>query len=335
MALFLAMKGLSSMFDKKIFLTVFSLTILFISTLIFSGCKDTNQTSNKKSESAYKVTDITGTTIAFKESPKRVVSLNCGVDEILLDLLPPERIAALSARADDPGICAAVDKAKTVEKRVQSRNVEAILALNPDLVVMPDWIGMDLVNGLRAVGVPVYVFKTPESLTDIQDTIRKIAEVVDANKQGKELVSTMQNKLERVRQITKQVPADKKQTLIPLSLMGSFGGKGTTFDDMCNYANVTNGVAAAGVAKKSAIAKEMIVKMDPDVFIIPTWDFEESGKAENFIKEIKSDPALSTVKAIKNDRLVKVHDAYLYAASQYAANAVEEIAQAAYPDYFK
>jgi len=323
------------MFIKKFCIAIFSLTILLLASLTFSGCKDTQQATSKKSEVAYKVTDMTGTTIAFKESPRRVVSLNCGVDEILLDLLPPERIAALSARADDPGICAAVDKAKTVEKRVQSRTVEAILSLNPDLVVMPDWIGMDLVNGLRAAGVPVYVFKTPESLTDIQDTIRKIAEAVDANKQGDELISAMQKKLERVQQITKKVPSDKKQTLIPLSLMGSFGGKGTTFDDMCNYANVTNGVSAAGVVKKSAIAKEMIVKMDPDVFIIPTWDFEESGKAENFIKEIKSDPAFTTVKAIKNNRLVKVHDAYLYAASQYAANAVEEIAQAAYPEYFK
>ena len=323
------------MFNKKFCIVFFPLTILLLASLLFSGCKDTSQATSKKSEVAYKVTDMTGTTIAFKESPKRVVSLNCGVDEILLDLLPPERIAALSARADDPGICAAVDKAKTVKKRVQGKNVEAILSLNPDLVVMPDWIGMDLVNGLRAVGVPVYVFKTPESLADIQDNILKIAIVVDAKVQGDEIVSTMQKKLERVQQITKKVPSDKKQTLIPLSLMGSFGGKGTTFDDMCNYANVTNGVSAAGVVKRAAITKEMIVKMDPDVFIIPTWDFEESGKAENFIKEIKSDPAFSTVKAIKNDRLVKVHDAYLYAASQYAANAVEEIAQAAYPEYFK
>ena len=322
------------MFNKKVAVVVSYLIILLMASLLVSGCKDTNQATGQKSEVAYKVTDMTGTTIAFKESPKRVVSLNCGVDEILLELLPPERIGALSARADDPGICAAVDKAKTVEKRVQGKNVEAILSLNPDLVVMPDWIGMDLVNGLRAVGVPVYVFKTPESLADIQDTIRKIAQAVDFAKQGDEIVSTMQKKLERVQQITKNVTSDKKQTLIPLSLMGSFGGKGTTFDDMCNYANVTNGVAAAGVVKRAAVTKEMIVKMDPDVFIIPTWDFEESGKAENFIKEIKNDPALSTVKAIKNDRLVKVHDAYLYAASQYAANAVEEIAQAAYPEYF-
>ena len=323
------------MFGKKIHLTIFSLAILFFSILLLSGCKDSNQTPNKRDEVAYKVTDITGTTITFKERPMRVVSLNCGVDEILLDLLPPERIAALSARADDPGICAAVIKAKTVKKRVQGRNVEAILSLNPDLVVMPDWIGMDLVNGLRAVGVPVYVFKTPESLADIQKAIGKIAAAVDANKEGDKLISAMQKKLEKIQQTTRQVPSEKRQTLIPLSLMGSFGGKGTTFDDMCNYANVINGVSAAGVIKKSAITKEMIVKMDPDLFIIPTWDFEESGKAENFIKEIKSDPAFSTIKAIKNNRLVKVHDAYLYAASQYAANAVEEIAKAAYPEYFK
>ena len=323
------------MFNKKVCIVFFFFFLHLMASLLISGCKDTSQATSKNVFPCFLNSTRSGTTIAFKESPKRVVSLNCGVDEILLDLLPPERIAALSARADDPGICAAVDKAKTVKKRVQGKNVEAILSLNPDLVVMPDWIGMDLVNGLRAVGVPVYVFKTPESLADIQDNILKIAIVVDAKVQGDEIVSTMQKKLERVQQITKKVPSDKKQTLIPLSLMGSFGGKGTTFDDMCNYANVTNGVSAAGVVKRAAITKEMIVKMDPDVFIIPTWDFEESGKAENFIKEIKSDPAFSTVKAIKNDRLVKVHDAYLYAASHYAANAVEEIAQAAYPEYFK
>ena len=172
-------------------------------------------------------------------------------------------------------------------------------------------------------------------MADSQKAIGKIAASVDANKEGDKLISAMQKKLEKIQQTTRQVPSEKRQTLIPLSLMGSFGGKGTTFDDMCNYANVINGVSAAGVIKKSAITKEMIVKMDPDLFIIPTWDFEESGKAENFIKEIKSDPAFSTIKAIKNNRLVKVHDAYLYAASQYAANAVEEIAKAAYPEYFK
>lgn len=323
------------MFNKKFCLVVSTLTTLLIASLLFSGCKDTQQAKSQKSGVAYKVTDMTGITIVFKESPKRVVSLNCGVDEILLDMLPPERIAALSARADDPGICAAADKAKTVPKRVQGRNVEAILSLNPDLVVMPDWIGMDLVNGLRAVGVPVYVFKTPESISDIQDVIRNIAIVVDAKEQGDKMVSEMQKKLEKVQNTTKQIPSDQKQMLIPLSLMGSFGGKGTTFDDMCNYANVTNGVSAAGVVKRAAITKEMIVKMNPDVLIIPTWDFEKSGKADNLIKEIKSDPALSTVKAIKNNRLVNVHDAYLYAASHYAANAVEEIAKAAYPEHFK
>ena len=130
------------------------------------------------------------------------------------------------------------------------------------------------------------------------------------------------------------VPADKKQVVVPLSLMGAFGGKGTTFDDICNYANVTNGISAAGIDKNAVIAKEKIVEINPDAFILPTWDFGKSGDAQSFIDDTMNDPAFKTVKAIQNNRLIRIHDAYLYSISHYAANAVDEIARAVYPEYF-
>ena len=311
------------------------IVLLFISILMLGGC--TNNKQNKfvsDSGKGYTVTDATGTKVNFAERPKRIISLSSSVDEILLDMLPPERIAALTNLADDPGICSTTEKAKAVKQRVQSKNVEAILSLNPDLVLMPDWLGPEKVQGLRDVGIKVYVYKTPVTLTDIQKSIVEIATVLDAREQGDKLVLAMQKKLDNVQQKLKELPSDKKQVVVPLSLMGAFGGKGTTFDDICNYANVTNGISAAGIDKNAVIAKEKIVEINPDAFILPTWDFGKSGDAKNFINETMNDPALQTVKAIKNNRLIQIHDAYLYSISHYAANAVDEIARAVYPEYF-
>ena len=312
------------------------LVMLFLLTaLVLGGCANSEQKSTKNvSEKGYTVTDATGKKISFAESPKRIVSLSSSADEILLDMLPPERIAALTNLADDPGICSTTEKAKAVKQRVQSKNVETILALNPDLVLMPDWLGAEKIQGFRDVGIKVYVYKTPVTLADIQNSVREIASVVDAREQGDKLVLAMQEKLDGVQQKLKKLPADKKQVVVPLSLMGAFGGKGTTFDDICNYANVTNGISAAGIDKNAVIAKEKIVEINPDAFILPTWDFGKSGDAKNFINETMNDPALQTVKAIKNNRLIQIHDAYLYSISHYAANAVDEIARAVYPEYF-
>ena len=320
----------SRKYYAKLFVVLF-----FLMALLLGGCAN-NEQKNPKSESGkgYSVTDATGTKLTFKESPKRIVSLSSSADEILLDMLPPERIAALTNLADDPGICSTTEKAKAVKQRVQSKNVEAIISLNPDLVLMPDWLGAEKAQSLRDVGIKVYVYKTPVTLTEIQKSIMEIATVVDTREQGEQLVVAMQEKLDNVQQKLKNLPTDKKQVVVPLSLMGAFGGKGTTFDDICNYANVTNGISAAVIDKNAVIAKEKIVEINPDAFILPTWDFGKSGDAQNFIDDTMNDPAFKTVKAIKNNRLIQIHDAYLYSISHYAANAVDEIARALYPEYF-
>ena len=320
----------SSKYYTKLFVALF-----FLMALLLGGCAHSDKKSVQgEASDGYTVTDATGTKIVFQESPKHIVSLSSSADEILLDMLPPERIAALTNLSDDPGICSTTEKAKAVKKRVQSKNVEAILTMNPDLVLMPDWLGAEKARSLRDVGIKVYVYKTPVTLADIQKSIIEIATVVDAREQGEKLVLAMQKKLDSVQQKLKNLPADKKQVVVPLSLMGAFGGKGTTFDDMCNYANVINGISAARIDKNAVIAKEKIVEINPDAFILPTWDFGKSGDAKNFINDTMNDPAFKTVKAIKNNKLIQINDAYLYSISHYAANAVEEIARAVYPDYF-
>ncbi|HWQ61702.1 MAG TPA: ABC transporter substrate-binding protein, partial [Negativicutes bacterium] len=116
-----------------------------------------------------------------------------------------------------------------------------------------------------------------------------------------------------------------------LSHIGSLGGKGSLFDDMCGHAGVINCAAAAGLGKNDVLSKEIIVKMNPDLVLIPTWDNAGKWDPEQFKREILADPALRPVKAIRDGRLVRVSDRYLYCSSHHIVYGVRDIAQAAYP----
>lgn len=310
-------------------------SILLLLNLLLSGCNNNVPVENMQNSTSYTVIDSTGNKIVFKEPPKRIVSLSSSVDEILMDLVGPDRIAALTYLADDPGISAIAAKASAVKLRTKGANSEAIIAMKPDLVLLPDWAGTEQVQGLRDVGIAVYVYKTPVTIKEIQKSILEIAKVVNAEKEGMIIVSDMQKKLDMVESKLSKISESEKKTVVAFSLMGAYGGKDTTFDDICRYSYVRNGSLEVGASKNEIISKEMIVKIDPDVLIMPSWNFGYDGEPMNFINSTRNDAALQSIKAIKNNKLIQINDAYLYSISHYSAKAVEEIAKKVYGDYFK
>lgn len=320
---------------KGRFLFYLTSILLLLLSLLLSGCNNNMPVESTQNRTSYTVTDSTGNKIVFKEPPQRIVSLSLGVDEVLMDMIGPDRIVALTYLADDPGISSIASKASAVKLRTKGSNYEAIIAMNPDLVLLPDWFGTEQIQGLRDIGIPVYIYKTPVTIKEIQQSILEIAHVVNAEKEGKLLVAEMQKKLDMVQSKLSKIPASERKTVVAMSLMGAFGGKDTTFDDICHYSYVINGVAQAGANKNETISKEMIVKIDPDVLIMPSWNFGYDGEPMTFINSVRNDSSLQTIKAIKNDKLIQVNDAWLYSISHYAADAVEEIAKTVYPEYFK
>ena len=74
--------------------------------------------------------DATKTRLDFEHKPQRIVSLGLSADEVLLDMVEPDRIAALTYLADDAGISPAADKAVRVKGRVQSGSLESVLVRN-------------------------------------------------------------------------------------------------------------------------------------------------------------------------------------------------------------
>ena len=102
--------------------------------------------------------------------------------------------------------------------------------------------------------------------------MRTIAKAMHADSKGEELVKLMDSRLVQVKQQVAALKLQQPKKIVLVSLMSSYGGKGCIFDDMCKEAGVINGVSAAGIKNGQQITKEMLVKIDPDLLIMPVYN---------------------------------------------------------------
>ncbi|BBB91823.1 corrinoid ABC transporter substrate-binding protein [Methylomusa anaerophila] len=310
------------------------MVIVICMALWISGCT-TNQTAQMgKGAASYGLADNKGQIMVLKDKPQRIVSLGIAMDEILVDLVPAQRIAALTYLADDGKISNITAQAKKIPRRATA-DAEAIIKLQPDLVLVPDWQPVELIQILRDTGIPVYLYKAPKTVREIRDVIAEIAGVVGEAQAGAQIIAEMETKLAAIRAKVSQIPGGRQPVVVRFSTMGVTGGKDSLFDDICRHAGVQNGAALAGLPTNGQLSKEQIVKVNPDVFLIPVAD--RSGRnadMRQFKADLLADQALQAVTAIQQRRLVTVPDAYMYCSSQYIVNGVYAIAAAAYPQYF-
>ncbi|MEN6567213.1 MAG: ABC transporter substrate-binding protein [Veillonellales bacterium] len=310
--------------------------VLLVSLLLAAaGCAGSRPSSSGAviGKDGYQVTDTQGHILHLSHKPQRIVTLSLSSDEMVLGMTGPERVAALNHLADDPGISTIADKAASIPSsaRMRDYNAEMIVSFQPDLVIVPDWIQADLIQTLRDLGLPVFVSKGPSTVVEVKQAIREIAQSIGEEEAGARMVAAMDTELADLAAKTAAIPPEQRRSVVLVSHMASYGGKGSLFDDMCGYAGVVNGAAAAGLGKNDALTKECIVKINPDLILLPTW---KNGKldVDKVKSDMQDDPAFQNLTAIRTKRLVQLSDAYLYCASQDIVQAIRDIYNAAYQE---
>lgn len=296
--------------------------------------QETQADEGQASQFPLKLKDASGFEMTIEKQPEAITSLTLGTDEVLLSLVDSSRIKSLTSYSDDPAISNVVDKAKEVKERAASE-AEKVIALKPDLVFVDTWSKPEFVQQLRDSGIAVYVFKTPSNLEEQKAMVKEIANVVGENAKGEELVAWMDAKLKEVDDKLSALKPEEKLTVIDYGEMGS-SGKGTNFDAVVTRAGLENVVATkAGIEGWQMMSKEKIVEINPDIMIVPSWYYDQKNTLESFTGDIKADKSLSTVNAVKNDKLIAIPNPHISAISHYVVLGVEDVAKAAYPDLFK
>ena len=312
-------------------------TIIMVSLIVcglISGACSPAQINPEKSN-GYKVVDESGYVFFLAQKPTRIASLTYGTDEILFGLLPAERLISLSRWADDREITFLNSTQSQAVKSRFNESSEQILALQPDLVIASTVTNPDLVKTLRIAGLKVYLAKSPNNLTEMYAKILGIAKAVGEEENGEKIILDMKLRLEILNKKLSEITLADRKTGMAMSYVGAIGRSGSLLDDIFRHAHLRNAAAEQGLSKGSALlAKEQIIKANPNMFFLPTWSNEPNSIPEKYREEFLADPAFKNLKAIKEEKIFMFSDRYRYVASQYIVNSIEKLAELAYPELF-
>ena len=326
-------------------LTLFLFSIFIISALL-SGCSSspqsqssskTNTTQSKQETgvtSSYSVTDLTGTKVTFTSKPKRILTFAMYTDQIVLGLVTSDHLVGINTLLDDPVLSNIIPIAKKISKKIGNPGAEEVLSMKPDLVIVSDWTQAEKIQSMRDLGLKVVSVKSPETIQDAKDAVSQVAAAIGEPEKGKQLIRMMDKKLAEIREKTSKIRPEQQKNIVLLSLMTAYGGAGCAYDDACREANVINGIAVAGLKTGQQLTKEMLIKINPDIMLMPVYNDRGNYDTQAFIDSYLKDPSLRTVKAIKDKQLIYPREQFIYNCSQDIVYCVQEIARVAYGEEF-
>jgi iron complex transport system substrate-binding protein len=165
----------------------------------------------------------------------RIVSLNLCTDQILLDLVPRERIAALSFLASDTSMSPRVREARGLPK--VRGEAEEILALEPDLIFAGAYSTPATVSLLERLGQRVVRVPMASSFAQIRDVVRLMADAVGARERGEVMISEFDRRLSA---ISGDLERERRPRAIAMQVNSLASGSGSLVDEVLTAAGYTN-----------------------------------------------------------------------------------------------
>lgn len=307
---------------------------LLLSVLCLSGC---GQKSSQQADKGYDVVDYQGTKIHLDAKPQRIMTYTSGADEVLLGIVPPERLVAINDGLADPRMSNIASLVAKIPRTIpRNPPVEMVMSLKPELVIVQDWIQADNIASLRDLGIKVVVCRSPRSLADIKDNIKIISAAVGEPERGARLIEMMDNELAAISAKVEAQPKEKRHKRIAIiSVMQGFGGQDSLVEDLCRYAQCEDVKILAGIQKGQSITKEKLLAGNPDFMLFPVYMNDGRTSEERYGQEFMKDPAYETISAVKRGNVRHPWARYLYNISQNFVFSVQEVANALYGDEFE
>ncbi len=284
-----------------------------LKNLFFIGCLCSSSIC-LSAETSYPITiiDASQHAVTLPKMPTRVDSKSMFSDQVLMALLPLKNITSLSRLSKDETYSIIADQIPA-SLPLRDLNVERIIAEHPDLVLVASWSDGSKIAQLRAAGIKVFVIKTVYSLQNIEKNILLVGKLVNKTTAATAVVATMKQKLKQ--QI---IIPEKQLTAIEYTPWGASSNHNSTINTIISHAQLKNVIAYTSGDKfgQVPIAKEQLLSLNPDVIIIPGAD------SDGFKQQLLHDPALQTLTAIRDRRVISLPHSLRSTDSQYIADAI-------------
>jgi iron complex transport system substrate-binding protein len=191
--------------------------------------------------------------------PQHVMSLSMCTDDLLLELLPPERIASITYYSRDPSN--SYQWPQAAKLRVNTGTIEEVLAEKPDLVLAGTYTTPAARSLLKMLNLPLVEVSPAVDFEEIRAVTRQVAHVLHRDAVAEALIAKMDATLQ-------ELAASKPPQTIRVAAWGEGGsipGKGTLFDSILRAAGGINIAASIDSAGYTSFDVEQLLMAHPDV----------------------------------------------------------------------
>jgi iron complex transport system substrate-binding protein len=268
------------------------------------------------------VTDETGRHMTIPANVQRIVSVAPSLTEIVYALGAGDRLVGDTNLCDLP----AEARLKPHVGNPQNPNLEAIVALHPDVVLTTTSINYAATaDSLLKLGIAVYT-TDPETVLGTLDSFAKIGDVIGSKAQGVALESTLRARLDRLQaRLADHAPAHVLFLVWltpPMSI-----GQNTFIADALRWAGAESILVTDQRWPNPAF--EEVLRLQPD-YIVLTTDHEGSDADAS---DLRSRPQWKDLMAVQLGRVVTLND-NIERPSPALVDGIEQLAHDVHPELF-
>ena len=308
--------------NKSIAYLICLVILLFIG---ITGCGP--QEESQVIPHARYVESYDGVRVAVPDHPKRILALSSASDTILLGLVEPDRLVGINKLSTYEEYSLEAKRAKLVKPVMGSYPLEKIIALDPDLVIAPDYTSADVIAGLRHMGIPIVVVPTGTTVESVIKNVTDIAHIVGEDEKGQFYEQKIRRELAEMKRLGESIPLAERKSVLFVSSMDGYTGTGSLFDDMCKYMSIYNAPDLLGLPQRTPFGDERVLAMNPDYIFIPAYKGMDKGLSSRYL----DNAAFQNLPAIRENRVKALPAAYLYTMNQHIGEAMLAIMHTVYP----
>jgi iron complex transport system substrate-binding protein len=257
---------------------------------------------------------------APKAPPPRIASLNLTADEVLVEIVPLDRLVAVTAASDDVGTSNIVGRVPASVARFRKADLERLVALSPELVVVSEYTDPDFLYLLERSGLRYHRMEGLRGLAGNREAILRLGAAVGASAGAEKLVARYDAVLADLAQRLRGVARPR----VLYWASGMTAGGDTAIGSLIESAGARNVGAEIGVVGIGPVGAERAFVADPDVVLIGVWPGARASLVEH--------PLLSRLRAVREGRIVEMPTELLVTLSQHGADASWYLAWALHPD---
>lgn len=196
-----------------------------------------------------------------EQQPKRIVSLNMCTDQLLLDLVDPERIAGISYLGADATLSAYAKELRPFKKL--RGTAEEVLALEPDLIIAGEYTTGATVDLLRRVGKTVLIVPMATDFDGLRATVRQIAAAVGDVARGEAVLQHFDDRLRAARSTVQSRP-----TALAYQVGSFVSGPESLLDAAMTAAGYRNLARDLHLGAGGRLPLEQLLTTPPDLLVL-------------------------------------------------------------------